>query len=72
MTAAWPGEGRMTGSGPLDGLPAGKGPGQSVEAAIQWLERQGQGKGESNYRLRDWLTLSPAVLGSAHSRHSLR
>lgn len=55
MTAAWPGEGRMTGSGPLDGLPAGKGPGQSVEAAIQWLERQGQGKGESNYRLRDWL-----------------
>ena len=33
MTAAWPGEGRMTGSGPLDGLPAGKGPGQSVEAA---------------------------------------
>jgi leucyl-tRNA synthetase len=55
MTEAWPGEGRMTDSGPLNGLPAGKGPGESVEAAIQWLERQGKGEGESNYRLRDWL-----------------
>jgi leucyl-tRNA synthetase len=55
MTEAWPGEGRMTDSGPLNGLSAGKGPGESVEAAIQWLERQGKGEGESNYRLRDWL-----------------
>ena len=55
MAEAWPGEGRMTDSGPLDGLPAGKGPGESVAAAIQWLEREGKGQGEANYRLRDWL-----------------
>lgn len=55
MAQAWPGEGRMTDSGPLDGLPAGKGSGESVEAAIQWLEQNGKGQGEANYRLRDWL-----------------
>ncbi len=55
MDAAWPGAGKLTGSGPLDGLPAGKAPGESVEAAIQWLEREGKGQGEANYRLRDWL-----------------
>ena len=45
----------MVHSGPLDGVPAGKGAGQSVEAAVQWLEQQQQGKGMANYRLRDWL-----------------
>ena len=55
MAEAWPHEGLMVNSGPLDGIPAGKGGGQSVEAAIQWLEKQGKGKGEVNYRLRDWL-----------------
>ncbi|HEY9761282.1 MAG TPA: leucine--tRNA ligase [Trichocoleus sp.] len=55
MTEAWPGEGSMVNSGPLDGVPAGKGEGQSVQAAIAWLEAQGKGKGEANYRLRDWL-----------------
>ncbi|HEY9877460.1 MAG TPA: leucine--tRNA ligase [Leptolyngbyaceae cyanobacterium] len=55
MTEAWPGEGSMVNSGPLDGIPAGKGEGQSVQAAIAWLEAQGKGKGEANYRLRDWL-----------------
>ena len=55
MTAAWPGNGAMVNSGPLDGLPAGKGEGQSVTAAIAWLETNGQGRGEVNYRLRDWL-----------------
>ncbi|HIK45147.1 MAG TPA: leucine--tRNA ligase [Leptolyngbyaceae cyanobacterium M65_K2018_010] len=55
LTAAWPGEGVMVNSGPLNGIPAGKGEGQSVAAAIQWLEAQGQGQGEANYRLRDWL-----------------
>ncbi len=55
LTVAWPGEGVMVNSGPLDGLPAGKGPGQSVAAAIEWLEQQGLGQGEANYRLRDWL-----------------
>ncbi|MBD2256165.1 leucine--tRNA ligase [Pseudanabaena sp. FACHB-2040] len=55
MTAAWPGEGHMVNSGPLDGTPAGKSEGQSVGVAIAWLEAQGKGKGEANYRLRDWL-----------------
>ncbi len=55
MTEAWPGAGDMVNSGPLNGLSAGKEPGQSVEAAIQWLEQEGQGQGEANFRLRDWL-----------------
>ncbi|MGA7935454.1 MAG: leucine--tRNA ligase [Kovacikia sp.] len=55
MTAAHAGEGVMINSGPLDGIAAGKDKGQSVEAAIQWLEKHGKGKGIANYRLRDWL-----------------
>lgn len=55
MTTPWPGEGVMVNSGPLDGIPAGKGAGQSVERAIAWLEAQGKGKGMATYRLRDWL-----------------
>ncbi|MGG6239884.1 leucine--tRNA ligase [Nodosilinea sp. AN01ver1] len=55
MTAAWAGEGVMVNSGPLNDIPAGKGEGQSVAAAIAWLEANEKGQGESNYRLRDWL-----------------
>jgi leucyl-tRNA synthetase len=55
MPEAWPGEGKMVNSGPLDGIPAGKGEGQSVKAAINWLESHGKGKGSITYRLRDWL-----------------
>ncbi|MGD1927638.1 MAG: leucine--tRNA ligase [Leptolyngbyaceae cyanobacterium] len=55
MAAAWPGDGVMVHSGPLHGLPAGKGAGQSVEKAIAWLEQQGKGEGQDNFRLRDWL-----------------
>ncbi|MBE9075889.1 leucine--tRNA ligase [Romeria aff. gracilis LEGE 07310] len=55
MTAAYAGEGVMVNSGPLDSVPAGKGPGQSVEAAVKWLEAKGKGQGTTNYRLRDWL-----------------
>lgn len=55
LTTAWPGDGVMVNSGPLDGTPAGKGEGQSVAAAIAWLEQNGKGQGEVNYRLRDWL-----------------
>ncbi len=47
--------GVMANSGPLDGIPAGKAKGQSVDAAVEWLESQGKGKGTVNYRLRDWL-----------------
>jgi leucyl-tRNA synthetase len=55
MTEAYPDEGVMVNSGPLDGVPAGKGKGQSVEAAIAFLESNQKGKGTANYRLRDWL-----------------
>ncbi|HIK15632.1 MAG TPA: leucine--tRNA ligase [Leptolyngbyaceae cyanobacterium M33_DOE_097] len=55
MSQAHPGEGVMVNSGPLNGVTAGKEPGQSVEAAVQWLEQNGKGKGTANYRLRDWL-----------------
>jgi leucyl-tRNA synthetase len=55
LQAAWTGEGVMINSGPLDGIPVGKGPGQSVERAIAWLEAQGLGEKQINYRLRDWL-----------------
>ncbi len=55
MTAAHSGEGIMVNSGPLNGVPAGKEKGQSVDLAIQWLEKVGKGKGTANYRLRDWL-----------------
>ena len=55
MTEAYPGEGVMVNSGELDGVPPGKGKGQSVEAAIAYLESRQKGKGTSNYRLRDWL-----------------
>jgi leucyl-tRNA synthetase len=55
MIEAYPHDGVMVHSGPLDGVPAGKGAGQSVEAAVQWLEQNGKGKGTANYRLRDWL-----------------
>jgi leucyl-tRNA synthetase len=55
MNEAWPGTGQMVNSGPLDGIAAGKEPGQSVEAAVQWLEAQSKGNGTTNYRLRDWL-----------------
>ncbi len=55
MTAAHAGDGVMVNSGVLNGIPAGKDKGQSVEAAIHWLEQNGKGTGTVNYRLRDWL-----------------
>ena len=55
LTAAWTGGGVMVNSGPLDGIPVGKGEGESVAAAIAYLEAQGLGKGQVTYRLRDWL-----------------
>lgn len=55
MIQAWPGEGVMVNSGPLDGITAGKGKGESVEAAIAHLEKEGKGERQVNFRLRDWL-----------------
>jgi leucyl-tRNA synthetase len=55
MTEAYVGSGVMVNSAVMDGVAAGKAPGQSVEVAVKWLESQGKGKGTSTYRLRDWL-----------------
>ena len=55
MAAAYPNDGVMVNSGPLDGIAAGKAEGQSVPVAIQWLEENHKGEGTANYRLRDWL-----------------
>ncbi|MGE0571951.1 MAG: leucine--tRNA ligase [Dehalococcoidia bacterium] len=55
MQEAWAGDGVMVNSGPLDGVAAGKGDGQSVKAAIAWLKEHGRGEGAITYRIRDWL-----------------
>jgi leucyl-tRNA synthetase len=56
MAESYTGEGGvMVNSGPIDGVPSGKEDGQSVKAAIAWLEQHGKGKGTITYRLRDWL-----------------
>ncbi len=55
MTESWPDQGIMVNSGPINGIQAGKGEGQSVKAAIAWLQERGKGKGTVTYRLRDWL-----------------
>ena len=54
LEAAWPGDGTVVNSEPWNGVPAGKGEGQSVEVAIQWLEQTGRGEAAVSYRLRDW------------------
>ena len=48
-------DGVMVNSGPLDGVPAGKGEKESVGQAIAYLEANDKGEGTTNYRLRDWL-----------------
>jgi leucyl-tRNA synthetase len=55
LVEAWAGDGVMINSGPLDGLSAGKADGQSVKAAIRFLEDHEAGRGAITYRLRDWL-----------------
>ncbi len=55
METAYVGEGVMVHSGPLDGVTAGKGEGESVEQAIAYLQSKSLGQGTTNYRLRDWL-----------------
>ncbi|MGF1574474.1 MAG: leucine--tRNA ligase, partial [Cyanophyceae cyanobacterium] len=64
LESAWAGGGVMVNSGPLDGIPAGKGEGESVEHAIAWLEAQKLGEGQINYRLRDWLISRQRYWGS--------
>ena len=51
MSEAWPGDGVMIRSGPLDGTPTDR----SVASTIDWLTETGLGKPAVRYRLRDWL-----------------
>ena len=62
LESAWPGPGVMVNSGPLNGVPVGKG--ASVRAAIDWLEENNKGKGAVNYRLRDWLISRQRMWGA--------
>ncbi|HEY9630135.1 MAG TPA: leucine--tRNA ligase [Coleofasciculaceae cyanobacterium] len=64
MKVAYADEGFMVNSEALDGVAAGKGAGQSVEAAVKWLEANGKGVGTVNYRLRDWLISRQRYWGS--------
>ncbi|MCB9791971.1 MAG: leucine--tRNA ligase [Alphaproteobacteria bacterium] len=49
--AAWTGDGVAVNSGEFDGLRVG----EFKPAIIAWLEKEGVGKGEVQYKLRDWL-----------------
>ncbi|HSD82452.1 MAG TPA: leucine--tRNA ligase, partial [Anaerolineae bacterium] len=51
LAEAWPHDGVLINSGPLDGTPADR----AIEKTIEWLERSGLGKRSVHYRLRDWL-----------------
>src|SRR6266536_5071096 len=52
MTGAVPHVGYLCNSGEWDGTPCGPG---AVRRAVEWIERNGFGKGKIGYRLRDWL-----------------
>jgi leucyl-tRNA synthetase len=51
LTEAWPGDGVMINSGPIDGTPTGL----SIPKTIEWLAEKGLGRRAVRYRLRDWL-----------------
>jgi leucyl-tRNA synthetase len=51
MDRAFEGEGYQCNSGPFDGLATPV----AIRRMAEWIESQGMGKREVNYRLRDWL-----------------
>jgi leucyl-tRNA synthetase len=51
MVEAYTGLGRLVNSGQFDGLPSE----EAIEAITKFLEGQGLGRFQVNYRLRDWL-----------------
>ncbi len=68
MDAAVPAAGVMVNSGRLTGTSGD----QAFKKAIQFVEQMGVGKASTNYRLRDWLISTAALLGSAHPDRILR
>ena len=62
MIEAYPDEGVMVNSGAFDGTPTPNG--EAVARVIEWLEREGIGSGEINYRFRDWLISRQRYWGS--------
>ncbi len=53
IAEAYAGEGVMVNSAHFDGTPTADG--EAVSKVIEWLDEQGRGSGEINYRFRDWL-----------------
>jgi len=51
MASEYHGPGRIVNSGKFDGLTVP----ESLSTVIAWLDEQGRGKAEVNFRLRDWL-----------------
>jgi len=51
MEEAWEGPGVMFNSGPFDGTRVPEG----IPAVVDYLEKNGMGEADVNYRLRDWL-----------------
>jgi leucyl-tRNA synthetase len=53
ITEAYAGEGVMVNSAHFDSTPTTDG--EAVTKVIEWLDKQGRGSSEINYRFRDWL-----------------
>ncbi|MFO0724975.1 MAG: leucine--tRNA ligase [Myxococcota bacterium] len=51
--AAHEGEGALVHSGPFDGTPTAGG--EAKRKLIEWLEKNSLGRGETTYKLRDWV-----------------
>ncbi|MGH2812094.1 MAG: leucine--tRNA ligase [Actinomycetota bacterium] len=52
---AYDGPGVMVNSGPFDGTVVFPETGEGIDEVIEWLEKEGRGRGATYYRQRDWL-----------------